>query len=202
MQELHSAVESALLFDDSVLVERFIEGAEIAVAVLDGRVLGAIEIEPAGDMYDFQAKYKSSATQYHLPARIEPTRLLGVMNLAARAAEALDTRGAVRIDLLVTAGMNEYVLEANTLPGMTASSLLPKIAASAGYDFASLCEEILASARLDSGFGMAAVARSSVERRDESVWEEAAHEEAAFEEQMGLSLAVARRSPKVAAKSA
>lgn len=202
LEELHSAVDSALLFDDSVLVERFIEGTEIAVAVLGGRVLGAIEVEPAGDMFDFQAKYASTDTQYHLPARIEPTRLLGVMNLAERAAQALDTRGAARIDLLVTPGMNEYVLEANTLPGMTETSLLPKIASAAGYDYASLCEEILGAARLDSGLGMATMARSALQGADENVWEEAAYEEAAFEEHAGFSLAVARSSQKSAQKSA
>jgi D-alanine-D-alanine ligase len=202
MNELHSAVESALLFDDAVLVERFINGAEIAVAVLDGRVLGAIEIEPPGDLYDFDAKYASSETRYHLPARIDATRLLGVMNLAECAARALDTRGAVRIDLLVTPGMNEYVLEANTLPGMTETSLLPKIAAAAGYDFGSLCEEILAQARLDSGLGMETVILSLAQGADESVWEEAAYEEAVFEEQTGLAPALARRSSKAAARSA
>ncbi len=200
---LTRAVESALIFDDSVLVERFIEGAEIAVAVLDGRVLGAIEIEPAGDMYDVVAKYSSSTTQYHLPARIDATRLIGIMNLAERAAEALDVRGAARVDLLVTPGMNEYVLEANTLPGMTETSLLPKIAAAAGYDFGALCEAILKTARLDSGLGMETVALSALQQADETIWEEAACEEAVFERHVGLSLAVARApAGKAAEKSA
>ena len=72
-----------------------------------------------------------------------------MQNLALRAARALGVTGAVRVDLLVTAGENEYVLEVNTLPGMTQTSLLPKIAASAGYDFATLCEAIVASAGLN-----------------------------------------------------
>jgi hypothetical protein len=70
--------------------------------------------------------------------------------------------------------MNEYVLEVNTLPGMTESSLLPKIAAAAGYDFGSLCEAILETARLDSGLAIETVRRSTIEQADESIWEEAA----------------------------
>ncbi len=192
LAELSEAVHTALLFDESVLVERFIEGTEIAVAILDGRVLGAIEIEPSGEMYDYNAKYLSSDTQYHLPARLDPTRLRGVLNLAERTAHALETRGAARVDLIVTPGMNEYVLEMNTLPGMTETSLLPKIAAHAGYDFASLCQQILDSARLDSGMGMQVVRESFQFTSEPSVWEEAAAEEAVFEAENGYSLVPAQ----------
>jgi len=186
--ELSSAVESALLFDEAALVERFVEGTEVAVAILDGRVLGAIEIEPAGEMYDYNAKYNSAETNYHLPARLEPTRLKGILQIAQRTAEALDVRGAARVDMMVTPGMNEYVLEMNTLPGMTEASLLPKIAAAAGYDFGALCEAILDTARLDSGMTMRTMQRSALIQAEPSVWEEAAVEEAAFEQQHGYVL--------------
>jgi D-alanine-D-alanine ligase len=86
-----------------------------------------------------------------MPARIDPTRYRGILNLAERAAHALDTCSAVRVDLLVTEGQNEYVLEVNTLPGMTETSLLPKIAAEAGFDFDTLCGAILDRARLHTG---------------------------------------------------
>lgn len=188
LAELTQAVETALLFDDCALVERFIAGAEIAVAILDGRVLGAIEIEPASGFYDYHAKYVADDTQYHLPTRLEPTRLRGVLNLAERAAQALEVRGAARVDMMVTPGMNEYVLEVNTLPGMTATSLLPKIAAYAGFDFTSLCQAILESAQLDSGFGMQTLKRTAVIQAEPSVWEEAALEEAAFELSRGYRL--------------
>ncbi|HSC86443.1 MAG TPA: D-alanine--D-alanine ligase [Polyangiaceae bacterium] len=178
LSELVAAVDNALLYDDSVLVERFIKAREIAVGVLDGRVLGAIEIQPDGELYDFRAKYQSDATQYFLPARVGDTRLLGILNLAQRTVDALDVRGAARVDLLVTEGMNEYVLEVNTLPGMTETSLLPKIARAAGYDFTSLCLAILETARLDSGLGMQTLVRSSMEQADESIWEEAAFDDA------------------------
>lgn len=148
MNELCEAVELALAFDSSVLVERFIEAREVAVGILDGRVLGAIEIAPKSGLYDFAAKYTPGLTDYYMPARLQPARYKNVLNLAERAAEALDTSGAVRVDLLVTEGQNEYVLEVNTLPGMTPTSLLPKIAGAAGFGFGELCGAILQRARL------------------------------------------------------
>lgn len=188
LSELSQALETALLFDDSILVERFVRGAEVAVAVLDGRVLGAIEIAPASELYDYNAKYESKETQYFLPARISETRLKGVLNLAHRAIEALDVRGAARVDMIVTESSNEYVLETNTLPGMTESSLLPKIAAQAGYDFPALCQSILDCARLDSGMGMRTVAQAVSLFSEPSVWEEAAAQEAEFASDRGYNL--------------
>ena len=146
--ELANALDAAFEYDDTVIVERFVAATEINVGILDGRVLGAIEIAPKSGMYDYEAKYTAGMTEYFMPARLSPTRYRGVCNLADRAARALGCTGAVRVDLLVTSGENEYVLEVNTLPGMTETSLLPKIAASAGYDFGRLCESILDSARL------------------------------------------------------
>jgi D-alanine-D-alanine ligase len=149
--ELATAIEGALRFDSSVLVERFIKAREVAVGLLGGRVLGAIEIAPKNGIYDFQAKYTPGMTDYYMPARLPAARYRGVLNLAERAAQALDTSGAVRVDLLVTEGQNEYVLEVNSLPGMTPHSLLPKIAQAAGFDFGELCEAILQRARLHTG---------------------------------------------------
>jgi D-alanine-D-alanine ligase len=149
--ELAAGVRRALDFGRDALVERYVKGAEVQVGILGGRVLGAIEIVPKRPFYDFQAKYTPGMAEYHLPARLSPTRIRGVLNLAERAAKALGTDGACRVDLLVTEGENEYVLEVNTLPGMTPTSLLPKIAAAAGYDFPSLCEAIVDLAKLHVG---------------------------------------------------
>lgn len=146
--ELALAVEQALAYDDCVLVERHIAGREVHVGILGDRVLGAIEVAPSGGIYDYAAKYTPGMTDYFMPARLGAARYRGVLNLAERAAQSLDTEGAVRVDLIVTEGQNEYVLEVNTLPGMTPTSLLPKIAAAAGFDFTELCEAILARARL------------------------------------------------------
>jgi D-alanine-D-alanine ligase len=148
LPELCEAIELALAFDSSVLVERFVQAREVAVGILDGRVLGAIEIAPKSGIYDFAAKYTPGMTDYFMPARLPAARYRNVLNLAERAAEALDTSGAVRVDLLVTEGQNEYVLEVNTLPGMTPTSLLPKIAGAAGFSFGELCKVILDGARL------------------------------------------------------
>jgi D-alanine-D-alanine ligase len=151
MAELAQAIERGLAFDDDVLVERFVKATEVHVGILDGRVLGAIEVVPRSGLYDYQAKYTAGMTEYICPPRLPSTRLRGVMNLAERAARALGCTGACRVDLLVTEGENEYVLEVNTLPGLTPTSLLPKIAGAAGIDYPSLCEAILDSACLKAG---------------------------------------------------
>jgi D-alanine-D-alanine ligase len=148
--ELDAAIRAALAHDSLVLVERFVRGMEVHVGVLDGRTLGAIEVVPKSGVYDYASKYTPGATDYICPPRLGTTRARGVMNLAERAARSLGCTGACRVDLLVTEGENEYVLEVNTLPGMTKTSLLPKIAASAGVDYGSLCEAILNGAGLHS----------------------------------------------------
>ena len=155
-----SRCESAAQFDRSILVERFVGGREVAVGVLDGRALGAVEIVPSGRFYDYKSKYQKGQSNYHFPARLSPTRYKGVLNLAERAAHCLGVTGAARVDMLVTEGENEYVLEVNTLPGMTETSLLPMIAKGAGYDFDGLCEAIL----IRAGLGMQADATRSPER--------------------------------------
>lgn len=146
--ELRSRCDEAAQFDPSILVERFVAGREVAVGVLDGRALGAIEIVPRGGFYDYTSKYQAGQSEYHFPARLTPTRYKGVLRLAERAVRSLDAVGATRVDMLVTEGENEYVLEVNTLPGMTPTSLLPKIAKGAGFDFGDLCEAILERASL------------------------------------------------------
>lgn len=163
LPELARAVHAALEHDDCVLVERFVTGMEVHVGLLDGRILGGIEVVPRDGLYDYEAKYTPGLTEYHMPARLSAARYRGVLNLAERAAKALGCRGAVRVDMIVTPGENEYVLEVNTLPGMTATSLLPKIAASAGYEFGDLCEAILEGARLSSpARRKAAVSRAAI----------------------------------------
>jgi D-alanine-D-alanine ligase len=150
-RELEKALGAAFEYDDVALVERFVAGREVNVGILDGRVLGAIEIAPKKGLYDYEAKYTAGMTEYFMPARLAPTRYKGVLNLAERAARSVGATGACRVDVIVTEGQNEYVLEVNTLPGMTETSLLPKIAAAAGYDFGALCDAILAGARLHAG---------------------------------------------------
>jgi D-alanine-D-alanine ligase len=146
--ELEAAIDEALRFDDDVLVERFVEGKEISVGVLDGKPLGAVEVAPRRGFYDFQNKYTAGRTDYHLPARLSPERYRSVLRLATLAHEALGCDGATRVDLIVSERGNEVLLEVNTLPGMAPGSLLPKIAHGAGLSFDDLVEEILGGARL------------------------------------------------------
>ena len=148
IDELDNAVEEALRFDDDVLVERFIEGKEISVGILDGKPLGAVEIVPKRGFYDFQNKYTSGRAEYHLPARLSPERYRSALRLATLAHEALGCDGATRVDLIVSERGNEVILELNTLPGLTPTSLLPKIAHGAGLSFEDLVEEILKGAHL------------------------------------------------------
>ena len=146
--ELEAAIEEAMRFDDDVIIERFIDGKEISVAVLDGKPLGAIEIVPRRGFYDFQNKYGTGRADYHLPARLSPERYRSVLRLAALAHDALGCEGATRVDLFASERGNEVLLEVNTLPGLTPTSLLPRIAAGAGLGFEDLVEEILKGARL------------------------------------------------------
>jgi D-alanine-D-alanine ligase len=153
MDALRAGILAALEHDKWALVERYVKATEVHVGLLDGGVLGCIEVAPKGGLYDYTSKYTPGHTDYVIPPRIAPTRARGVMNLAERAARALGCTGAVRVDVLVTEGENEYVLEVNTLPGMTPTSLLPKIAESAGIDYGTLCEMILDGAELHANVG-------------------------------------------------
>jgi len=146
--ELGPAVERALCFDDEVLVERFIAGKEVSVAIVDDRAIGAVEIAPREGFYDYSNKYTRGATDYFVPPRISPERYRGVLAQALRAHEALGCSGATRVDMMVSDSGNEFILEVNTVPGLTPTSLLPKIADHAGISFGELCEIMLAGATL------------------------------------------------------
>jgi D-alanine-D-alanine ligase len=151
--ELAPAIERALCFDDEILVERFIAGMEVSVAIVDDRALGAVEIAPRAGFYDYQNKYTKGATEYFVPPRLSPERYRGVLAQALRAHMALGCRGATRVDMMVSESGNEFILEVNTVPGLTPTSLLPKIADAAGISFGELCEMMLAGATLASRRG-------------------------------------------------
>lgn len=151
--ELVPAVEKALCFDDELLVERYIVGREVSVAVLDGRAIGAVEIAPRAGFYDFANKYTKGATDYFVPPRLSPERYRGVLAQAQRASNALGCKGATRVDMIVSDSGNEFILEVNTVPGLTPTSLLPKIAAASGMSFGELCDLMLAGATLSTRRG-------------------------------------------------
>jgi D-alanine-D-alanine ligase len=146
--QLEPALQMASRLHGVVLLEEYIAGREIEVAVLDGEVLGDVEIKPAGEFYDYAAKYQRSDTQYLVPAPLTTAERLLCHDLARRAHLALGCAGATRTDLLLTASGRAVCLEIDTLPGLTERSLLPKIAAAAGLDMPTLCERILLTAAL------------------------------------------------------
>jgi D-alanine-D-alanine ligase len=145
--DLLPALKTAAGFDGPVLVERYVKGKEISVAVLDGEPLGAIEIVPARPFYDFEAKYgANSGTRYLHPPSVSAQAVEQSATLAARAYAALGCSGVIRVDFMVDEDDAPWLIEVNTLPGMTETSLVPKIAAGAGIDFEGLCERLLEGA--------------------------------------------------------
>jgi D-alanine-D-alanine ligase len=147
-ERMGEALAEAFNFDSEILVERFIDGREVQVGILDGRALGAIEIVPKGEFYDFEAKYTPGMADHILPARLPAAIYEDVLRAGELAHAALGCQSYSRVDFLVTSAGEAYILEVNTLPGMTDLSLLPEIARGAGVEFPELIERILLSASL------------------------------------------------------
>jgi D-alanine-D-alanine ligase len=147
-EALNAACLDAVKYKGDLLVERYMPGKELAVAVLDDKALGAIEIVPANEFYDYAAKYTAGTTQYFYPARIPTEQYQAACRDAEAAHKSLSCAGASRVDFILGADGKPYILEVNTLPGMTATSLVPKIAAGVGIDFGSFCERLLEGAGL------------------------------------------------------
>lgn len=144
--QLAPAVELARRHRGPTLVEDYIAGLEIQTAILGDEVLGSVDVRPAKGFYDYEAKYKRDDTQYLIPPPMDPAVLERVESLALAAHRALGCSGYSRVDLRVTTAGEPFLLEVNTLPGMTSHSLVPKIAAYRGMSYAELCERILALA--------------------------------------------------------
>lgn len=145
--DVPAAVALARRYHGPVLVEEYVAGTEVFVGILDDAVLGSVEVRPAGKFYDYDAKYKRTDTRYLLPPELPADVIARTEAYALAAYRALGCSGHARPDLRIRPDGSALVLEVNTLPGMTATSLLPKIARQAGMDYATLCERILASAR-------------------------------------------------------
>jgi len=150
--QLEKALELAFHYDDEILVEVYIKGQEVQIGILDDRPVGAIEIVPKKEFYDFEAKYTDGMAEHVFPARLEPELYEKAQQVGLAAHRALGCKGYSRVDLLVTASGDCYVLEVNTLPGMTALSLMPEIAAKgAGLSFEAFVSRIIESAALSTG---------------------------------------------------
>ena len=143
MEELESAVDFALKFDRTVLIEEWLAGDEFTVPVLDGEVLPSIKIVPEGEFYDYDAKYISDNTQYFCPAGLSDAREQELRRLVKQAYDVVGCRGWSRIDVMADAEGKFRLVEVNTNPGMTSHSLFPKSAETVGYSFEQLVEKIL-----------------------------------------------------------
>ncbi len=140
LSELADAAAACQEFGQQGLIERYIAGTEWTVPLFDDQLLPAIEIVPAGDFYDFEAKYVDDRTEYRFDTPIPPAVRERLARVSQRACAALGTSGIVRVDLRLDERLVPWVLEVNTSPGMTDHSLVPKSAARAGIDFGELCE--------------------------------------------------------------
>jgi D-alanine-D-alanine ligase len=147
--ELKAAIAEAFKHDDEVMIERFIPGRELTVPILGGEALPVGEIIPKKEIYDYECKYTPGMAEEVFPAPLSAAQTNEVQTQAQLAFAALKLDGCARIDFRMTASGEFYCLEANTLPGMTATSLVPQGAAAAGIAFPDLCERI-AKLALDS----------------------------------------------------
>ncbi|MEZ7955621.1 MAG: D-alanine--D-alanine ligase [Rubritalea sp.] len=147
LDEAKAAMEDAMKFSNDVLVEQFVEGKELTVGVLDGEVLPVVHIAPRSGFYNMNNKYPwmsgDGGTDYYCPAELSPELTKIVQDAALAAHKSLGIEVYSRVDVLLDEDGNPYVLEANTIPGMTESSLLPKSAKVAGYEFSELCMKII-----------------------------------------------------------
>jgi D-alanine-D-alanine ligase len=140
---LRDAIEEAAKYDDEVMVEQFIPGRELTVGILGDEALPVGEIIPVHEIYDYECKYTAGMAREIFPADLTAEETRTIQDLARRAFRALKLRGYARIDFRMSPDGVFYCLEANTLPGMTALSLIPQAAAAAGISFPELCDRIV-----------------------------------------------------------
>ncbi|MGH2939929.1 MAG: D-alanine--D-alanine ligase family protein [Solirubrobacterales bacterium] len=141
--EVPGALVAAFSYDDRVMLERFVQGREVAVSILGGEALPIVEAIPAeGDPYDFEARYEIGRTHFVCPADLSPTERSAITDAALATYRALGCEGFARVDLILGSD-GPWVLEVNAIPGLTDTSLLPQAAEAAGMSFEGLVEQIL-----------------------------------------------------------
>jgi D-alanine-D-alanine ligase len=152
-EEFGPALQKAGGYDEEILVEEFMKGREITVGILEDIPLPIIEIVPKSGFYDYHSKYTKGETQYILPARMPREKYLYAQEMSLNAFQILGCSGVARVDLMTDGNENPFVIDVNTMPGMTETSLLPKAASYAGIPFEDLVERILlgASLKIESG---------------------------------------------------
>jgi D-alanine-D-alanine ligase len=150
---LDSAMAEAGKYDRKLLIEKFVPGRELTIGVLGDQALPILEIIPKGGFYDFNNKYPflnpqaGGGAEHVCPAKIDPNKTKQIQELALRAFRALGLVVYARVDVLLSDSGDPFVLEANTIPGMTEASLLPEAAAAAGINYVDLCARIIALSR-------------------------------------------------------
>ncbi len=144
--QLAGAITDALRYGNKIVLEKFIKGKEIQIGILCNRALGGVEVRPSLEFYNYEAKYTAGLTEYILPPEVSDAEYESLKNAALLAHMALGCAGATRVDLILDTEGHAYILEVNTIPGMTETSLLPKIANLEGLLFADLVEEIIKTA--------------------------------------------------------
>jgi D-alanine-D-alanine ligase len=140
---LPGSLDLAFSFDDRILIEEFVNGRELTVGILEDKALPVIEIIPRKGLFDYEAKYQAGMTEYVVPAQIEDEIARRVQKTALSAHKLLGCYGCSRVDIILSGDNTAFVLEVNTIPGLTATSLLPKAAKVAGIDFLQLCVKLL-----------------------------------------------------------
>ena len=138
-----AALHEALRHGSPLLVEEKIQGRETTVGILDDKPLPVVEVRPKAGAYDYQNKYTAGRTEYFCPAEFDDATTLRIQDAALRAFDAIGGRDFARIDVMVRSNGEPIVLEVNTLPGMTPTSLLPKAAAAAGIRYEELCQRMI-----------------------------------------------------------
>lgn len=148
--ELPAAIMNAFSCADVVLIEETIVGTEIAITVLDGEPLPAVEIQPKRGAYDFSARYTAGATEFHAPARVDDLVSVACAQAATTAYQAVGARHISRVDAIIDASGTPFVIELDTCPGLTQTSLVPLAAKAAGVTFVDLCTRLVSYARRDA----------------------------------------------------
>lgn len=143
INEYEAAVKDAFNYEAKVMVEEYIKGREFTCCVIDHKALPIVEIAPVSGFYDYKNKYQPGATIETCPAKVSDELTLKIQEEAVKAYEALGIEVYARMDFMVDANDNVYCLEANTLPGMTPTSLIPQEAAAIGVSYEELCEKII-----------------------------------------------------------
>lgn len=148
-KQLDTSIDEILEIDHILVAESFINGPEFTVGVLDGKALPVIEIRPHSGEYDYASKYTTGATDYLVPAPIPDLVAEGMQSIAESVYREFQCAGVIRVDFMMNDKGEVFVLEYNTVPGMTETSLVPKAALAMGMDFPTLCDTILQSAGIE-----------------------------------------------------